>query len=977
MRLLAALLLVLPTVYAGHWEGTCGGTKVAMQVMTGGEYHCVCTVDGVHGSCGTCSDFCGTCGPIGSHYVEQLYPDGDTRHKCRVCDTQNCVNEFAQLDGYTSSVSGGFPTYQITQYSGMPCAVEADGYLTAESNESCLFGDANGNLIEYDITAATYTRFVFNYKITPADAHNGDIGPHGGFKPCNLDGTGTSRGSSPELWFIDRGGDWGYGTYNGGWGHSAQYTNLQNDISDPHDSGDGRGTIRRWEVTMTWDGSSFTIADWTVEGTSFPGYNGRNTGCSAGQGQPRIWAYPGSTFGIQDISICQGNALTDLTGCTYNLVGTGQIANGATPAPTPAPTEAPTPNPTAAPTSPPTAPPTPNPTLAPTQHALNTLSSYEVDGASLVAAQTGMGACPTMGYADMVDIPDTGFSLDVATGGFTITVTTPMYVNVANIGLGAGKTVGAALFAGGGVQDTATCMQTHTAVVPWTDVLTATDKTDPGGSDFELQGVLSVDMEVPYDPAAQASANIDYSAARTNSGMTARRRNTSHQFMVRITVPKQKDLMLDAPMNVIIVCANNQCPANYMLTIQAATMQPNWATGAYTLVLDLYTSLEWPWKLSVPAISSNKYAASAMSISETGTAATCSQTGATCQQTYSMTIELGASMCGTDIGDMIAFTQAVSSPWIAYTGVLDTMSGSIHLPTMNMECGVEVNPQPGPTQMEVYSDAGFSTDWLNFALLSNAYFQAVFSPIVSCAQVSSVTTRIDSDSNTDVTMTMLMDGVQDANDDSRLIDLDATTCDNTVGFGLTIAENLFPTWTNPTSGAVEADLRSDKTMDITAVVDLQYAVGQGTSTGAAAVGGGQGSVVPLPTTALAGSQGRRRLLQLGSPALQDFFVAEATIFVGPNVPAQPTVVQKLCQHHMTKKKCKKATKYHNSKKLKQKKKAPVDGPCRWRKQKCEADVVIAYDVLKVSKTVCTAMKPLGCSAYKKKGVYKECRCLKN
>jgi len=1141
MRLLFAAVVALTAVHAGHWEGVCGGTKVAQFQMANGQSHCVCTLSGTHGDCGSCSDWCGGC--TGHTVVEQCdggaltgncAADGDSRYKCRVCDTPNCVNEFAQKDAYVSQVAGtataaaggacaagateiaqissniyacavawttpgitnggtagcgagmtlcdynqmnamtstesnacrnvagffgtqvssdggwscrsdnggdndvwgcgnsasntnavcgqmysaignsdfgqwrgqgggsneksqsyvaandgtagvmccgtptggsGFPSYQLGPITGtnMPCNVDATAGWVAEGGEGCTMGDASGNLVEYDMTAATYTRFVFKMTTTPTDAHNGDIGPHGGFKPCNMDGTGTSRGSSPELWFIDRGGDWGYGTYNGAWGHSAQYTNLQNDASDPHDS--GSGTMRRWEVTLTWDGSTFTIHDWTVEGTSFPSYNGRNSGCSAGQGQPRIWAYSGSTFGIKDLTICQGNAVTDLSGCSWDLAGS-ITGGGATPSPTPAPTENPTENPTESPT----AAPTENPTLAPTQHQLNALGGYETDGTSLVAAQTGMGSCPTMGYADMVDVPDTSYSLDVATGDLTINVSTPMYVTYGAVGMGAAGNVGSF----SNTQDTATCMQTTSAVISWADALTALDKTDPGGSDFELQGVLSVNLEVPYDAGAQATANIDYSAARTNSGMTARRRDTSHTFMVRITVPKSIVVPLDASMQVTVVCPNNQCPNNYIFTIQAATMQPNWGTGSYTLVLDLYSSLEWPWKLSVPALTSNKYAASALSISETGTSATCSQTGATCEQTYSLTIEMTAAMCGTDIGDMIAFSQTVSSPWIAYTGTLDTLTGNIHLPTMNMECGVELTPQPGPSTMEVFNDAAFANPWLKFVLGGNVYMRAAFSPIVSCAQVSTVTTRLDGDSATDVAMNMVNDGVQDANDNVNLIDNDDTACDNVIKFGLTIADNLFPTWTNPTSGQTEPDIRSDRVMDITAVVDLQYNVGQGTTSDAAAVAGGTGATVPLPTTAIAGGQaagnnsGRRRLLQLGAPALEDFFVAEATIFVGPQQPAtQPPILQKLCQHNLSKKKCKKATKYHHSSKSKQKKKAPVDGPCRWRKQKCEADIVIAYDVLPVSKPVCQAMAPLGCSVYKKKGVYKECRCPKN
>lgn len=95
MRFFGLLALVASTVYAGHWEGTCGGTKVNQGVMTNGEGYCVCTVDGTHGSCGACSDWCGVCQPKdGVCFVDQLYPDGDTRHYCRKCATPNCEAEF-------------------------------------------------------------------------------------------------------------------------------------------------------------------------------------------------------------------------------------------------------------------------------------------------------------------------------------------------------------------------------------------------------------------------------------------------------------------------------------------------------------------------------------------------------------------------------------------------------------------------------------------------------------------------------------------------------------------------------------------------------------------------------------------------------------------------------------------------------------------------------------------------------------------
>eukprot|EP00964_Phaeocystis_antarctica_P164456 scaffold142586_cov386-Phaeocystis_antarctica.AAC.1 len=51
---------------------------------------------------------------------------------------------------------------------------------------------------------------------------NNNISPHGGINICNTDGTSQTRGTSPELWFIDHQDDqasrFGYGLYNGDWG---------------------------------------------------------------------------------------------------------------------------------------------------------------------------------------------------------------------------------------------------------------------------------------------------------------------------------------------------------------------------------------------------------------------------------------------------------------------------------------------------------------------------------------------------------------------------------------------------------------------------------------------------------------------------------------------------------------------------------------------------------------------------------------
>merc|ERR1712232_1018106 len=70
-----------------------------------------------------------------------------------------------------------------------------------------------------DFTKFKYTKYSFIMKMTDkatGKVNDGNISPHGGFKPCNMDGTSQTRGKSPEFWFIDRAFDYGYGTYNGG-----------------------------------------------------------------------------------------------------------------------------------------------------------------------------------------------------------------------------------------------------------------------------------------------------------------------------------------------------------------------------------------------------------------------------------------------------------------------------------------------------------------------------------------------------------------------------------------------------------------------------------------------------------------------------------------------------------------------------------------------------------------------------------------
>lgn len=183
----------------------------------------------------------------------------------------------------------------------------SDGYLWASGGSSCAFGNADGTPLEVDYTASTYTTYSFDMKMRNAPT-NGGIYPHGGFKPCNLDGAGQSRGSSPELWFIDRGGDWGYGMYNGGWGHRAKYTDKSYyGAADPTDGGD-----HPWVVTMKWTGSALQLWSWTVNGIDFSNYRGANSGCNGASSTwtPRIWAYNSDAgFGVKNLVVTQSDTI--------------------------------------------------------------------------------------------------------------------------------------------------------------------------------------------------------------------------------------------------------------------------------------------------------------------------------------------------------------------------------------------------------------------------------------------------------------------------------------------------------------------------------------------------------------------------------------------------------------------------------------------------------------------------------------------
>jgi hypothetical protein len=167
-----------------------------------------------------------------------------------------------------------------------------------------------------------------------------NIAPHGGFKPCNLDNQAQSRGSSPEFWFIDRAGDYGYGTYNGGFGHTFNNKEVSKTAEvDPLSEA-------QWEVVMTWDGTYFKIHSWAVNGVDMStGIVGKNSNCRGVDqrnlpGAPKIWSYNGhDEFRAKDFTVEQGDDLESLepwrggegvilnpaeTARTYSSVWSGQ-----------------------------------------------------------------------------------------------------------------------------------------------------------------------------------------------------------------------------------------------------------------------------------------------------------------------------------------------------------------------------------------------------------------------------------------------------------------------------------------------------------------------------------------------------------------------------------------------------------------------------------------------------------------------------
>ena len=124
--------------------------------------------------------------------------------------------------------------------------------------------------------------------------------------------TSTSRGSSPELWFIDRDSDWGYGVYNGGWGAQGKHKTGEGGRDSNADPHGGADVV--WEVTMKWESGSYSIQKWTVNGFELNAYSGQTTpSCPTTNSEygfvPKIWTFGGSTVQIKDFSYVQSDDL--------------------------------------------------------------------------------------------------------------------------------------------------------------------------------------------------------------------------------------------------------------------------------------------------------------------------------------------------------------------------------------------------------------------------------------------------------------------------------------------------------------------------------------------------------------------------------------------------------------------------------------------------------------------------------------------
>eukprot|EP00964_Phaeocystis_antarctica_P086253 scaffold54610_cov60-Phaeocystis_antarctica.AAC.1 len=230
---------------------------------------------------------------------------------CMSLDVRTCASPTNSIVAFPTN-----PTATSNPVASSNCGFDAaQGYQSATNGGSCFIRDASNMPVVVDYTAFRYTTYSFTIQMlengqTPTK--NNNIGPHGGIKICNTDGTSQTRGTSPELWFIDRTQDFGYGLYNGDWGHVS--TAETQSVSQ----GLWPDAPRVWEIVMEWDGASYKLVSWKVDGTAIPSIAGQISGCGAdtsAAGQVRVWSYDSAdkadydsadTFKVKDFTVTQG-----------------------------------------------------------------------------------------------------------------------------------------------------------------------------------------------------------------------------------------------------------------------------------------------------------------------------------------------------------------------------------------------------------------------------------------------------------------------------------------------------------------------------------------------------------------------------------------------------------------------------------------------------------------------------------------------
>jgi hypothetical protein len=188
------------TVSSWHMYDVSGGfDQVDFDLGTGCGYvhniqkvtlrHCtswVCSQKSTRGKCTDYNDLGSSCGAVLAKI--DISPGSTGRQTLANVGTEALAVD-AQAVAVDPNPAGFSANAQCTG---------SDGYLWASTGASCAFGNADGTPLEVDYTASTYTTYSFDMKMRNAPT-NGGVYPHGGFKPCNLDGAGQSRGSSPEV----------------------------------------------------------------------------------------------------------------------------------------------------------------------------------------------------------------------------------------------------------------------------------------------------------------------------------------------------------------------------------------------------------------------------------------------------------------------------------------------------------------------------------------------------------------------------------------------------------------------------------------------------------------------------------------------------------------------------------------------------------------------------------------------------------